>query len=140
MSELWGPADDGAGRPPGGRGAAVGASATVAADNAVPAALPNGVRPRPEPGGARRARTRAERGAVTAVGPASRASSVLTRVGRHVPGLVPAAGLDPGRARRHPGRGTQGAEVRRIPGGMSAARAELPGDRGGCGLGAFTPG
>src|SRR5262245_15027440 len=36
-SELWWPADDRAGRPSGGRGAAEGAGATVGADGAVPA-------------------------------------------------------------------------------------------------------
>src|SRR5215472_7731167 len=61
VSELWGSADDGAGRPSGGRGAAVGAGATVGADGAVPAALPDGVRPWPEPGGARRVRAGAVR-------------------------------------------------------------------------------
>ena len=61
VSELRGPADDGARRASGGRGAAVGAGAPVGADGAVSAALPDGVESRAEPRGAAGVHARAAR-------------------------------------------------------------------------------
>src|SRR6266481_2121131 len=52
VSQLWWSPDDGARRPPRGRGAAVGAGAAVGPDGAVSAPVPDGVESRTEPRGA----------------------------------------------------------------------------------------